>query len=351
LVNRVALHQWIERLLLVGVSLPASERRPPAAPPPQQLVPLIESLAAPFKRFNRQAMRYGRRYRSGFWGIYLLSALAVLCAVLPLALGWDSTGFRHPYAGVFAGGEVVIIGTVVLIFWLGHHRDWQERWLTARTTAELTWYLPVVAPLLDHSTEVSPQESNWYPRLFDPGQQVHAADEVAKLCAASEPLARSLLKCAWSDPAFVSQYAQWTQGILEDQVSYHRGVAAKQHALLERVHGMNSWLFGLTALAAFAHLAVHTLWLTLLTTFFPALGASLHGAIAQSEAYRLGHTSGRLKTELRDAIDTIQRALEEFERTKDSGSLREAIMAAIALILEEHQDWHLLVRPHRLPLG
>jgi hypothetical protein len=26
-------------------------------------------------------------------------------------------------------------------------------------------------------------------------------------------------------------------------------------------------------------------------------------------------------------------------------------MAAIALILEEHQDWHLLVRPHRLPLA
>jgi hypothetical protein len=32
-------------------------------------------------------------------------------------------------------------------------------------------------------------------------------------------------------------------------------------------------------------------------------------------------------------------------------SARAAIEAAIALILEEHQDWHMLVRPHQLPLA
>jgi hypothetical protein len=31
--------------------------------------------------------------------------------------------------------------------------------------------------------------------------------------------------------------------------------------------------------------------------------------------------------------------------------VRIAIQAAMALILEEHQDWHLLVRPHQLPLA
>jgi hypothetical protein len=344
----MALHQWVERLLLIGVYLPPPERTP-VAPAPQALSPLIEAFTPAYERFNEHAIRFGRRYRSGFWSIYLLSAVAVLFAVLPLALGWDSSGHRNAYAGMFAVGEVLVIGSVVTIFWLGHHRGWQERWLDARTTAELIYYLPVMAPLLDHTA--SPTEPNWYPRLFDPGQQVDAADEVADLCAENEPLARSLLATAWSDPIFVAEYAQWAQGILEQQVRYHRGVNAKQHALLERVHALNSWLFGLTGLAALAHLAVHTLWLTLVTTFFPALGASLHGAIAQSEAYRLGHSSGRLMVELRDAIESIHRALEQFNKNKDEGSLREAIMAAIALILEEHQDWHLLVRPHRLPLA
>ena len=34
-----------------------------------------------------------------------------------------------------------------------------------------------------------------------------------------------------------------------------------------------------------------------------------------------------------------------------TAALKAAIEAAIALILEEHQDWHLLVRPHNLPLA
>jgi hypothetical protein len=345
----VALHQWIERLLLLGVSLSSPERSP-ASPPPRALAPLIESLVPAYQTFNRRALRYGRRYRSGFWSIYLLSAIAVLFAVLPLALGWDSAAHRlHPYAGFYALGEVLIIAAVCTIYWLGHRRDWQERWLKARTTAELTWYLPVLAPLLDHTAP--PEEPNWYPRLFDPGQHVDAADEVARLCAQYEPLARQLLTCAWSDPAFVTAYAEWTIGILEQQVSYHRGVAVKQHALLERVHRVNSWLFGLTAIGALMHLLMHTLWLTLVTTFFPALGASLHGAIAQSEAYRLGHTSGRLKVELQAAIDSIGKGLEAFRASGAKEALRESITAAIALVLEEHQDWHLLVRPHRLPLA
>ena len=122
-----------------------------------------------------------------------------------------------------------------------------------------------------------------------------------------EPLARELLATAWSDPAFVSSYAQWTMDILEQQRHYHYRVASKQHALQHRVHTVNSALFALTALGALMHLVVHTLWLSLVTTFFPALGASLHGALAQSEAYRLGATSERLVAELQGAIASDSR--------------------------------------------
>jgi hypothetical protein len=97
-------------------------------------------------------------------------------------------------------------------------------------------------------------------------------------------------------------------------------------------------------------LLVHALWLSLVTTFFPALAASLHGALAQSEAYRLHATSERLKLELEGAIERIAAAL----RLAESGTrerLKAAIEAAVALILEEHQDWQMLVRPHHLPLA
>jgi len=99
------------------------------------------------------------------------------------------------------------------------------------------------------------------------------------------------------------------------------------------------------------HLLVHTLWLSLVTMFFPALGSSLHGALAQSEAYRLGTTSARLVTELEGAILRIREALGARASAGDVQGIKACIEAAIALILEEHQDWHLLVRPHNLPLA
>ena len=345
----MALHQVIQRLLLLGIHWePLEPVR--LSKPPQRLGPVITAIEMEHRRFDERAVRFGNRYRSGFWAIYLLSALAVLCAVLPLALGWDSPShLLHPYAGAWAVGEVIIIGTVSAIYWWGHRRDWQGEWLRARTTAELTWYLPLLTPLLDFSKPAD--EANWYVRAFDPGQHLRTVDDVGILCARIEPLAREQVANAWADPAFVASYAQWTLDILELQRRYHHEIAARQHALLHRVHAINASLFGLTALAAILYLMIHTLWLSLLTAFFPALGASLHGALAQSEAYRLGMTSERLTKELEGARRNIQTAVAERPTGDNTVALKAAIEAALALILEEHQDWNLLVRPHHLPLA
>ena len=344
----MALHQAIQRLLLIGVRSESFAPLPPAEVP-ERLAPLFVAVESAHRRFDQRALEYGNRYRSGFWGIYLLSAIAVLCAVLPLALGWDSPQHSfHPYARVWAISEVAVIGIVVLIYWLGHRSDWQGEWLRARTTAELTSYLPMLAPLLDFNASAA--EANWYVRAFDPGHHLRTADDVSVLCARIEPEARKLLAGAWSDPTFVSSYVQWTINTLEQQRRYHSRVAAKQHALLHRVHSINGALFGLTAVAALLHLVLHTLWLSLVTTFFPALGASLHGALAQSEAYRLGTTSERLGRDLADAIARIQHSMATL--TGDPlTAVKGSIEGALALILEEHQDWNLLVRPHHLPLA
>jgi hypothetical protein len=339
----LALHQTIQRILLVGVRL---EVPPPAAaaPPPAALEPLIDAVEPVRADFDRQAMSFGNRYRSGFWAIYLLSAIAVLCAILPLALGWDDSRHAlHPFVGLWALLEVLIICAVGSIYWLGHRRDWQGQWLKARTTAELIGYLPLLAPVVDFTR--ADADADWYLRVFDPGQHLREAEDVAAMCRRLEPLARDRLSHAWSDPVFVAGYARWTIGVLEGQRRYHHRVALRQKALQHRVHSLNAWLFGLTALGALTHLVVHTLWLSLVTTFFPALGASLHGALAQSEAYRLGVTSERLAADLRGAIDRINGA------GTVTAALEESIEAALALIIEEHQDWHMLVRPHHLPLG
>lgn len=342
-------HQTIQRLLLIGAHVETAPP-PPKSQPPQRLLPLIEAIAPAYQAFNERAMHFGQRYRSGFWAIYLLSAIAVLCAVLPLALGWDAQRHAlHSFAGLWAIAEVCVIATVSFIYWLGHRRDWQGVWLHTRTTAELTWYLPLVAPLVDFANDAA--DVNWYLRVFDPDQHPAVADDVTALCARNEGLAREILANAWSDPAFVANYARWTIEILTEQKHYHHDVAIKQHALLHRVHRVNSWLFGLTALGALLHLALHTLWLSLVTTFFPALGASLHGVLAQSESYRLSVTSERLVEGLHGAIDRLRATLGDGGSMPAAAGIKESIEDAIALILEEHQDWQMLVRPHQLPLA
>jgi hypothetical protein len=345
----MAFHQIIQHVLLIGARLKFPPPPQPAGPP-ARLLPLIEALAPAHLMFDARALHYGHRYRSGFWAIYLLSAIAVLFAVLPLALGWDDRRhLQHPVLGLWAVAEVLVIGTVSTIYWLGHRRDWQGQWLHARTTAELIWYLPLVAPLLDFTRPET--SANWYMRVFDPGNHLRSKDDLEALCAKNELLARTQLDGAWSDPVFISTYALWTVGVLAGQTHYHHRVAIRQHALLHRVHSLNIGLFGLTALGALLHLVLHTVWLSVITTFFPALGASLHGALAQSEAYRLGTTSERLGVELQRAIADIRATLERQDASRNPTPIKGSIQAAIELILEEHQDWHMLVRPHHLPLA
>jgi hypothetical protein len=340
----MALHHVIQRILLIGARL----NLPPAPPDPQPpaiLAPLITAIAPAHREFDERALLFGNRYRSGFWAIYLLSAMAVLFAVLPLALGWDD---------VWAVGEVLIISIVASIYWLGHRRDWQGQWLRARTTAELTWYLPLVAPLVDFAPGPAgpgDEDVDWYARVFDPGQHLKGASDVESLCARIEPLARETVWRAWSDPGFIGDYAHWTIEVLNAQKHYHHRVWVRNVALQHRVHALNGWLFGLTAVGALLHLVLHNLWLSLVTTFFPALGASLHGALAQSESYRLGVSSERLMNDLDAAIARIRAALHLSTQLPTAGGVKDSIEAALALILQEHQDWHMLVRPHHLPLA
>ncbi|MFI4891577.1 MAG: hypothetical protein ACHQIL_13690 [Steroidobacterales bacterium] len=342
-------YQIVQRILLVGIRF---ERAPsvPEPQPPKELGPLFEIVAPAHREFDARAISYGNRYRSGFWAIYLLSAFTVLCGVLPLALGWDSRyPEMHPFAKFWTYIEVCLILTVVGIFWRGHRAGWRREWLAARTTAELTWYLPLLAPLVDF--DQPNRDANWYNRIFKADKRVLNASEIDSLCAKLEPLTRKLRDGAWQDPTFVTRYLKWAVDVFEGQKSYHRRLAIRQHALLHRVHRVNNTLFGLTAIGAMMHLFIHSLWLTLITTFFPSLAASLHGAIAQSEAFRLAMTSESLVEDLDAAIQRIKQLGSQADRTAALPQIKDLIGDTIVLVLQEHQAWHMLVRPHDLPLA
>jgi len=341
----MAFYQRIQSFLLVGVRLPASTPSPAVAPP-TALAELIAAVAPGHAASNARAIEAGNRYRSAFWALYLLSALAVLCAVMPLALGWDDNySAMHAWAPFWAVLEVLVITVLGILYWRGHHHDWQGRWLASRTESELTWYLPLVAPLVVAGHDGA--GGNWYGRLA--GNSYHAPESSAvdALCARLESTALAALGRAWNDPAFVERYVAWTMAQLGAQRMYHNRLAARSEALMHRIHKLNTCLFILTFLGALAHLVIHSMWLSFVTIFFPALGASLHGALAQTESYRLAATSRRLSEELQKTLDALGAA----HAHGDTATVRSTIEAGLMLILDEHRDWHMLVRPHHLPLG
>jgi hypothetical protein len=341
----MAFHHHIQSVLLAGIRFPVAPSTDTVTPP-AALAPLVAAVVSEHAASNARAIKAGNRYRSAFWALYLLSALAVLCAVMPLALGWDhGRHVMHAWAGFWAGLEVFVILVLGLIYRRGHHRDWQGQWLASRTEAELIWYLPLVAPLVVPAATGA--SGNWYTGLAGKTLQVPDSGANDTLCSRLGPGVAGALRGAWSDTAFVEQYVAWAVAQFDAQRRYHDRLMLRSEALMHRVHKINAWLFILTLAGALMHLVVHAMWLSFVTIFFPALAASLHGALAQTEAYRQAAISRRLSLELGKTMAMIASHCPALERDK----VRDAIEAGLTLILEEHRDWYMLVRPHHLPLG
>ena len=332
-------------MLLLGARLHHASAPAPVAPP-STMQPLIAALEPEHSACNARAIEFGHRYRSAFWSLYLLSALAVFFAVLPEGLGWgDEHHPLHRFAPLWGLAELVVIAAVAGIYIRGHKRDWQGQWLAARMQAELMGYLPLAATLQE--PEEDGFAARWLASISGGAEASAEMDKVQALCAQHAALARKSLAGTLLD---VAGWARWMRALVAGQQHYHERVARRHHALAHRVHKINAALFGLTALGTAAHLFWHLPGLLLVATVFPALGAALHGALAQSEAYRLEMNSNRLAAELlalQAAIGAVDCEPIETAHTR----LRLLGQRALDLILAEHHDWHQLVRPHRLPLG
>lgn len=333
------IHQTVQDILLLGTPRHDAPAPAPAEPPPA-LKTLVNALEPVREECDERAIEYGHRYRSAFWGLYLLSALAVLFAVLPVSLGWDELMHDRPYLKpLWGGAELVVLFTIAFVYRSGHKQKWKDQWLSARLQAELIRYMPLTA------TVMAPEALSataWAAIICGGTENSADLNAIKALCAKHETIAREASKGARADSA---AWARWASFVVGGQQHYHTRIAHRQHQLQHRVHGINLSLFILTIVGVLMHLYWHHPILLLVATVFPALGAALHGALAQSEAYRLEANSKHLAVQLRalqaaiDAPDTAVTRLPELGKS------------ALDLILSEHHGWHHVVQPHSLPLG
>jgi len=105
---------------------------------------------------------------------------------------------------------------------------------------------------------------------------------------------------------------------------------------------VNTTLFALTALGALLHLVSYAVAVAG-DDVLPRARRPLHGALANPKPTGSARRRSAWWPNCRSDRSHSRRGSIPWIRRATSTALKAAIEAAIALILEEHQDWHLLV--------
>lgn len=325
-------HSFWRTALLVGHGHQDLAVLSPSMPGPiRDLTVLIETRRSEFAAIARTR---GADYKGGYWMMYLVAPLAVLCSALAaVAIGSGR---------VLAGIEFVMIVAILLLFMAMRHGGWQERWIRARRTSEHLRYLPLVAPFVRNRTV------NWYEDVAaHHGMRIIVDEEVTRMCLwlAQQDAARSL---RLDDRAFCAEYLTYVDALLRQQIAYHANNSDLEHALSWRISLTSSIFFGVTILAT-ALLFLESLtaslgidhylsprMLRLCATVLPAIGAGLRGVLAQGESHRVAALSEGMAIRLAQLRDQIAKLP---PTAAESGELESLVWNAVQELLSEADTW------------
>jgi len=247
-------------------------------------VDLREFLQVHYEWADRLANHYASLYRSSFLMIYIMAATAVMLALSNLV--WTT---RH--GATIA--ELVLMVTILILWFWGNLRNWHGRWVDYRILAECFRTSRFLAPL--GRTPALPP-----PQPHDPAERDDTTTNWASwhfravMREAGLPRARC-------DDYYLAERAAEVDGDIKEQVDYHHGNSAKLGEVHEHLHLSDMLLFGLTLVACILHLVAPESWherLSYCAAVFPAWAAAMAGILSQSEFYRNAERSQAMQKRL-----------------------------------------------------
>lgn len=299
---------------------------------------LISKLVARFGVADAAAAYFAQIFRSGFVANFGLAAIAVLLALT----GPLFPAYKLPLI-------VTELGVILIIFIntrAGTRVGWHERWMDDRHLAEQLRSLAMTSVLgnlnlresAGRDAAASPGWVNWLGR------------------ATARELGLPHVKV---DEAYLATVRYTADGLITDQIAYHRANAHRMHALESRLHAAGEILFGGTIVACVIWIVAKianvpmtfggtiglTEIVTALTAAMPAMGAALYGIGMQGDFAGIAQRSEATVARL----ERLKRALKDdpLEYPRLNARLRR--LADIMLTDVAHWRTTYQARPLKLP--
>jgi len=323
-----------------------------------------------FHRKDRTATHAANQHRDSVIVIHLLSSLAVFGAV---AGSFHFLHAPHLFWVIFEFAALALIGGFV---WHGREKknrlSARNTWLLSRQSAEAmrisALLYPQLAslPMLYQLTRAksAPQAGAAHGAVTLDMKSAERM-KVIQMLGDAEPPAQAPDKAYYlADNDKILRDGLCS--LIESQINYHETTAKKYEAAHHNLHRITQYVFfavlfvvalhGLEITYAFffphdhgilaqiGHWIADQKWLLLITAFFPALAAALHGILTSFELERLSKNSERMVKRLGE----LQKIIKVCD--KDPIKLRRYAVMTSELMFSEHDDWSSLMKVHQLDL-
>jgi hypothetical protein len=304
------------------------------------------------------AVYYSNLYRSAYVLCYFLSAVAVFIALGTVFIHDDPQALARDVLGskaVFVGCELIVIGIIMLIVWLGINRRWHERWLNYRALAEMLRhgrFLAVVSEFGHMQASAADDRDApwmlWYVRLTmrEIGLPTAILDSAYR---------RTLLDATFKEEI----------GGPNGQLAYNRHYIEVMHETDHLLHRLGIGCFIVTSVILAVFLALFLLdrtvestpietlllaakpFLTFLSAGLPALGAAVAGIRAHGDFEASARRSARTLDQLAQLSDDYASATKS---DADLDDIADLLIATARVFSEDIAAWQDLYGRKRLTL-
>lgn len=333
-----------------------------------------QDLFDPLDRFSTHT---ANQYRDSIVLSHLLSSLAVLGAVAGVIHWLNLNGWVW---GILELSVLIIIGILVRKGNPPGRRPLRDLFLETRRAAESFRLSALLYPFMASLPEL--HRELWQIKDIEETREKRIvlnrrADWlVIQALRDAEPPAA--VKTSSANNASASPYLlnkqiaslrQHLLAFIDDQIKYHQNNAEKTETIFHRLHCMTRWVYFLVLgvviahilelsiewvwhdehniLMAFAHFLAEQKWLILITAFFPALAAALHGILSALELKRIAQASARTAEQLKQIKHSLQAIKPE--------EINPIILRAHAILtaqvtFAEHDQWNRLMNTQNLDI-